>query len=111
MAKIIYQNAAGLSRTVEQDAPVTVMRAAIENGVDGIVGECGGQAMCATCHIYVDDRYLDALQPIGDDEAEMLDCTAADRDEVRSRLGCQILVGEAGGHLDEIVVTVPSTQV
>jgi 2Fe-2S ferredoxin len=109
MAKIIYLNASGTPQTVDQDAPVTVMRAAIENGIDGIVGECGGQAMCATCHVYVDDRYLDRLVPIGDDEAEMLDCTAADRDDVRSRLGCQILVGGAG--LDEIVVTLPSTQV
>jgi 2Fe-2S ferredoxin len=111
MATIIYLNANGETQTVQQDKPVSVMRAAIENGIDGIVGECGGQAMCATCHVYVDDGYLDRLPPISDDEAEMLDCTAADRDDARSRLGCQLLVGSPENDLDEIVVNLPATQV
>ena len=85
----------------------SVMRAAVSHGIDGIVGECGGQAMCATCHIYVRDEYLDKLPEICDDEDEMLDCTASERTD-RSRLSCQI---EVGPDLEEIVVDTPERQV
>jgi 2Fe-2S ferredoxin len=83
------------------------MRAAVTNGVEGIVGECGGQAMCATCHVYVRPEFADALPAIGDDEEEMLDCTTAERTE-HSRLGCQI---RAAAETDGIVVDVPADQV
>ena len=93
---------------VEAPAGTSLMRAAVQHGVRGIVGECGGQAMCATCHVYVREPYLDALPEISEDEDEMLDCTVAPRDDARSRLGCQVVVG---GALDEIQVDVPSSQV
>ncbi|MEV7008848.1 2Fe-2S iron-sulfur cluster-binding protein [Streptosporangium sp. NPDC051022] len=108
MAKIVYRYGDGTRRVVERDTPASVMRAAVEAGVPGIVGECGGQTMCATCHVYVDDGYVDRLPAVGDDEEEMLECTAAPRDAARSRLSCQIVVG-AG--LDEIEVDVPDTQI
>jgi 2Fe-2S ferredoxin len=79
----------------------------VTNGVTGIVGECGGQAMCATCHVYVRDEYLDALPEISDDEDEMLDCTAEERTG-RSRLGCQVKVGP---DLEQVEVDVPGSQV
>jgi len=96
------------SDIVEADTGVTVMRAAIENGVQGIVGECGGQAMCATCHVFVREPYLHKLPPIDDDEDEMLDCTATPRDARRSRLGCQLTLGV---ELEEVEVDVPEFQV
>jgi ferredoxin, 2Fe-2S len=86
----------------------TVMRAAVANGVRGIIGECGGQAMCATCHVYVRTRYLEALPGMSEDEDEMLECAIAPRDPRRSRLGCQLPMG---GDLDEIEVDVPANQV
>ncbi len=92
---------------VEVKAGTSLMRAAVENNVRGIVGECGGQAMCATCHVYVHPEYLDELEPIGEDEEEMLEDTAAPRLD-RSRLGCQVALAEA---LPEIHVDVPPTQV
>jgi 2Fe-2S ferredoxin len=64
--------------------------------------------MCATCHVYVREPYLDALPEMSEDEDEMLDCTVAPRDDRRSRLGCQIVLGE---DLDEIEVDVPASQV
>lgn len=85
----------------------SLMRAAVSNGVNGIIGECGGQAMCATCHVYVRQEYLAALPQIGEDEDEMLDCTASERTE-RSRLGCQI---EVGPDIEEIAVEIPEGQV
>lgn len=106
MPKIIYTAAAGTQHDVDVDTGVSAMRAAILNGVDGIVGECGGQAMCATCHVFVEssDR---PLPNIGDDEDEMLDCTVEDRLE-NSRLGCQL---KAGDDFDELVVRLPESQV
>ncbi|KFF98894.1 ferredoxin [Streptomyces scabiei] len=86
----------------------SVMRAAVQNGVTGIVGECGGQAMCATCHVYVHDAYVDALPEMAEEEDEMLDCAAEPRDGTRSRLGCQVVLGHG---LEEIHVDVPSRQV
>ncbi|MFD8098482.1 2Fe-2S iron-sulfur cluster-binding protein [Nocardia fluminea] len=108
MAKIQFHHFDGSTDILEVPAGTSLMRAAVSNGVDGIVGECGGQAMCATCHVLVHDEYLALLPPISEDEDEMLDCTATERDPNRSRLGCQI---EAGGLLDKIAVDLPESQV
>ncbi|MCK6210542.1 2Fe-2S iron-sulfur cluster binding domain-containing protein [Georgenia sp. EYE_87] len=108
MPKVTYFHDGGGTEVLEVEPGTSVMRAALTNGVAGIVGECGGQAMCATCHVYVREPYLEALPEVGEDEEEMLECTAAERDAARSRLGCQIKVGV---HLDEIEVDVPARQI
>lgn len=108
MSKATFHHDGAEADVVEVGAGVNLMRAAVHNGVPGIVGECGGQAMCATCHVYVREPYLDALPEMSEDEDEMLDCTVAPRDDQRSRLGCQIVLGE---DLDEIEVDVPANQV
>ncbi|MEA9984189.1 MULTISPECIES: 2Fe-2S iron-sulfur cluster-binding protein [Subtercola] len=108
MPSITYVHPNGDEQVIEVVPGTSVMRAAVTNGVDGIVGECGGQAMCATCHVYVRDEFLAALAPMNDDEEEMLEETAAPRDEERSRLGCQL---KMGSRLESIVVDLPSMQV
>ncbi|NUL44629.1 2Fe-2S iron-sulfur cluster binding domain-containing protein [Cellulosimicrobium funkei] len=109
MPTITYHQPDGATQVIELEQPERVMQAALKNSVPGIVGECGGQAMCATCHVYVREEYLDALPEIGDDEEEMLEVTASERDERRSRLGCQI---EAGGSGPEVIeVDIPEDQV
>ncbi|MFT4470550.1 2Fe-2S iron-sulfur cluster-binding protein [Arthrobacter sulfonylureivorans] len=108
MAKISFHHSDGNVDVLDVDPGTSLMRAAVTNGVDGIVGECGGQAMCATCHVYVRPEYLDGLPDIGDDEEEMLECTAGPRDETRSRLGCQLTVGDG---LEQIEVDVPDDQI
>lgn len=106
MSKIIYVNADATEQVVEAEDNQSIMRAAILNGIDGIVGECGGQAMCATCHIYVED--VDGQLPeISEDEEEMLECTA-DAQLPNSRLGCQIAAGQ---HFNEIRVRLPESQI
>ncbi|WP_262106406.1 2Fe-2S iron-sulfur cluster-binding protein [Arthrobacter sp. Marseille-P9274] len=107
MPTITFIQPNGSAQTLQVQEGTTLMRAAVSNGVDGIVGECGGQAMCATCHVYVHPEHTGTLPPVSEDEDEMLDCTVAERDD-RSRLGCQITVG---AHLQMIVVDVPSDQV
>lgn len=106
MPTIIFTQPDGTATEVELAESTNVMRAAVTRGVPGIVGECGGQAMCATCHVYVDPADAAQLPAIADDEEEMLDCTTAPRSEF-SRLGCQISVG-AGQRLH---VSIPSDQV
>jgi 2Fe-2S ferredoxin len=111
MPKVIFHRDGGATEVVDVDAGSNVMLAAVQNGVAGIVGECGGQAMCATCHVYVREPYLDALPAMSEDETEMLECTAAPRDERRSRLGCQLTLGASvGGDLEEVEVDVPASQ-
>ncbi|UNK45588.1 2Fe-2S iron-sulfur cluster-binding protein [Arthrobacter sulfonylureivorans] len=107
MAKVSFHHGDGAVDIVDVDSGTSVMRAAVTNGVAGIVGECGGQAMCATCHVYVREEYLDGLPQIGEDEEEMLDCTASPRDDSRSRLGCQL---KAGDDFTEIEVDLPAEQ-
>lgn len=108
MPKITYHHGDGSQDVLDVPDGSTVMRSAVTGGVRGIVGECGGQAMCATCHVYVRIPYLGALPEISEDEEEMLDCAAAERDGTRSRLGCQLTIG---GDLTEIEVDVPEAQV
>jgi 2Fe-2S ferredoxin len=63
--------------------------------------ECGGAAACATCHVYVDEPWLDRLAAPSDDEDDLL-YTAPDR-RSNSRLSCQILMSEA---LDGLTLTI-----
>lgn len=91
------------------EAPVgtTVMYAAIAAGVEGIVGECGGAAMCATCHVYVVEEHAAKLPEIGEIEDAMLDSTACER-RAESRLSCQLRVSD---ELDGLVLRLPDRQV
>lgn len=107
MPTITYVQPSGQSDTVTVEDNTSLMRAAVANNVNGIVGECGGQAMCATCHVYVRPEFADALPEISEDEEEMLDCTTAERTDA-SRLGCQVRVST---ELDGIVVDIPEGQV
>ena len=84
----------------------SVMQAAVAAGVRGIVGECGGSAMCATCHVYIDPAWLGRLKPALSNELEMLECTSSER-RPESRLSCQVKV-HAG--LEGLVVRLPATQ-
>lgn len=107
MPQVTYVAPTGEAIVVEAAAGDSVMQAAIANGVEGIVAECGGSASCATCHVYVDGAFLPLLPEIGEIEGEMLDFAASARLD-NSRLGCQIVVTDA---LDGLIVTLPETQV
>jgi ferredoxin, 2Fe-2S len=94
--------------TRELSAPVgtSAMQAALGAGLAGIVAECGGSAMCATCHVYVDAAWVDRLAPPLANELEMLECTASERLPT-SRLSCQIRMTAA---LDGLVLRLPASQ-
>ena len=107
MPTITYVQTDGTKKDIEVPAGKRIMQAAVGAGIDGIVAECGGQAMCATCHVYVDSSWLDKLPPVSDDEDEMLEDTTSVR-TAESRLSCQIPVTD---DLDGIIVRLPETQI
>lgn len=106
MPKVTYRQPDGAENVVDVPAGWSLMEAAIQNDIDGIVAECGGGCACATCHVYVDDAFVDRLPPIGDMEGDMLECTAAER-RAGSRLSCQIKMSD---ELEGLVVTIPDRQ-
>ena len=105
MPTIIFIERDGEKKSVEVEPGYTVMEAAINNGVDGIVAECGGACACATCHSYIDESWLEKLPPMDDMEDSMLD--AAYEREDNSRLTCQIEVTE---ELDGLIVRVADNE-
>ncbi|MES2839514.1 MAG: 2Fe-2S iron-sulfur cluster-binding protein [Pseudomonadota bacterium] len=106
MVDVTLIDTSGLSRTLQVPEGQSLMQAAVSAGVRGIVGECGGSAMCATCHVYVDEAFADRLPAPLETELEMLECTASER-LPNSRLSCQIKLSAALGGL---VVRLPERQ-
>lgn len=107
MPTITFIHPDGKSDRVETSDGESAMQAATRHGLDGILGECGGNAMCATCHVHVDQIWLARVPDMGDDEDALLDGTATER-LPNSRLSCQIRVTSA---LDGIVLRLPERQV
>ncbi len=105
MPKITYIEHNGRSHTVEVPIELTVMEGALQNNIPGIDADCGGACACATCHVYVDEKWSDKLQKKGDAEQDMLDM--AFEPKKNSRLACQIT---ATNELDGLVVKMPSKQ-
>jgi len=91
MPSITYISHDGTTQTVSAADGTTVMQTAVNNGIPGIIAECGGAAMCATCHVYVDDTWAARIPPISDNEDAMLESAAAER-RPTSRLSCQIVL-------------------
>ena len=106
MPNVTYISHTGETTTIDVPVGTTVMENAVKNGIEGIVGECGGAMLCATCHVYVDPAFLDKLDPIGDEQEEMLGATAAER-KSNSRLSCQIRMKP---QLEGLIVRMPDRQ-
>jgi 2Fe-2S ferredoxin len=106
MPTITYISYTGVTTKIDVPIGDSVMEGAIQNGIDGIVAECGGSCLCATCHVYVDQQFLPLLGSIDDAQEAMLEATAAER-LPNSRLSCQIKVR---AELDGLIVRMPETQ-
>ncbi len=96
----------GTERVVVAGAGQSILDAALDNGVPGIVGECGGNCSCATCHVYVEESFLASLSEVDEVEDEMLEGVATPR-EPGSRLCCQLRLR---ADLSGIVVRIPKGQ-
>lgn len=106
MPRVTYTDPNGSAQTIDGDAGVSVMDVALKNGVRGIVAECGGALNCASCHVYVDEAWLDRTGLASEEEDEMLEGALAER-LPNSRLSCQIILGP---DLDGLQVTVAPQQ-
>ena len=107
MAKITYIEFNGKTHVVDVASGMTVMEGARDNNIPGIEADCGGACACSTCHVYVDESWVEKLPPRDDMEQDMLDF-AWKPDAARSRLTCQLKVSDA---LDGLVVNMPEKQI
>ena len=105
MPTIIYKDHEGNERPIEAKNGETVMETAIKNSVPGIDADCGGACACATCHVYVDEAFMEKVGQPEDMEQSMLDF--AENVQANSRLSCQITVSD---DLDGLKVTTPESQ-
>ena len=105
MAKITYIEHTNKEHIVEVSNNMSVMEGAVQNNIPGIDADCGGSMACATCHVYVDEKWLNKLEQKDECEEDMLDM--AYQPNKFSRLSCQLLVSD---ELDGLIVRMPSKQ-
>jgi ferredoxin, 2Fe-2S len=107
MPQVTYVEHSGAEHAVDVPVGENLMRGALDNGVEGIVGECGGGLACATCHCYLDEAWAARVGgPASSDERDMLE-SAATPVEATSRLSCQIVMVP---ELDGLIVRLPERQ-
>ena len=105
MPKITFKDYQGNSKTIEVENGLSVMEGAIQKDIPGIDADCGGSMACATCHVYVGDKWFDKIPKAEDAEIDMIDM--AFEPKKNSRLSCQIIVSD---ELDGLEVTTPEKQ-
>jgi len=105
MAKITYIEHTNKKHIVEVPNNMSVMEGAVQNNIPGIDADCGGSMACATCQVYVDEKWFDKLEKKDEGEEDMLDM--AYQPSKFSRLSCQLLVSNK---LDGLIVKMPSKQ-
>lgn len=101
--KFIEHN--GAQHCVDEEVGRSVMQAAVDNCVPGVVADCGGSCSCGTCHCFVGDDWIGLIPEAQEDERSLieglLEVTA------NSRLSCRITITP---ELDGMVVRLPQSQ-
>ena len=105
MTKINFIDHLGEKRTVDIENGLTVMEGAVQNNIPGIDADCGGSMACATCHVYVNNEWLNKISEAEEAEQYMIDM--AFEPKKNSRLSCQLIVSE---ELDGLIVSTPKKQ-
>ena len=105
MAKITYIEHTNKKHIVEVSNNMSVMEGAVQNNIPGIDADCGGSMACATCHVYVDEKWFNKLKKKDEGEEDMLDM--AYQPNKFSRLSCQLIVSN---ELDGLILRMPSKQ-
>ena len=105
MPKVTYIEHNGKQHQVEVENGLSIMEGAIQNEITGIDADCGGSMACATCHVYVEENWLDKLPKAEEAEVDMIDM--AFEPKKNSRLSCQLIVSD---ELNGLTVTTPEKQ-
>jgi 2Fe-2S ferredoxin len=101
MARLTITGRDGSEKSVEGRNGWSVMETIRDSGFDELLALCGGCCSCATCHVHVDEEWVDRLPKLSADEDDLLDSSSHRR--ANSRLSCQI---ELGPELDGLRVTI-----
>jgi ferredoxin, 2Fe-2S len=105
MPRIAFIEPTGVRREIDAPVGITLMEAARQRGIAGIVARCGGACACATCHVYVSPAWMTKLEPREEMEEGMLESAWEPRPN--SRLSCQIQIK---AEFEGLEVTVPAQQ-
>ena len=105
MSKITYKDFQGNTKTIQVENGLSVMEGAIQNEIPGIDADCGGSMACATCNVYVNDKWFNKIPKAEEAEVDMIDM--AFEPKKNSRLSCQIIVSD---ELEGLEVTTPEKQ-
>ncbi|MCP5176154.1 MAG: 2Fe-2S iron-sulfur cluster binding domain-containing protein [Moraxellaceae bacterium] len=105
MATITFINYEGKQHQVELESGKSLMQLAMDNGVQGIDADCGGECACGTCHVMVGNKWLALVSGASSEELQMLEMTPERQDN--SRLACQIKLTNA---MDGMEVHLPEFQ-
>jgi 2Fe-2S ferredoxin len=101
MTKITYISPTNQGYVVKAEIGQTLMQIAVNNNIEGIDADCGGQCACATCHIIIPKEYRDHTGQADEDESALLDFL--DNRKAGSRLSCQVVMStELGGMIIKI---------
>jgi 2Fe-2S ferredoxin len=105
LTRIRFVQASGAEAEIDAADGTSVMRAAMDGGVPGVLAECGGSMTCATCHVYLDDDGIARAGSASEEEEAMLEMAV--EPGPNSRLSCQIIVSS---ELEGLAVHVPERQ-
>jgi 2Fe-2S ferredoxin len=105
MALVFYIAHDGSQFEADVPAGSSVMDGAVNNGIDGILAECGGAMSCATCHVYIDDAWVSKVSAPTEMEQEMLEVVSNPKET--SRLSCQVTVTN---EMEGLKVHLPESQ-
>ncbi len=92
MGNLTFIEFDGTEHTVDLEEGKSLLQIAVDNGVPGVDGDCGGEGACGTCHVIVDENWMDKTGDISSEEEQMLDMTP--EREATSRLCCQVKASE-----------------
>jgi 2Fe-2S ferredoxin len=105
MPSVIFIEFDGTHHTVEVAVGQSLMQAALDNSIPGILGDCGGSCACATCHAYLDPIWGQHVPVPTENEQGLLEVVMDPREE--SRLTCQVVMT---AELEGLIVRLPHSQ-
>ncbi|ALC44987.1 Fdxh [Drosophila busckii] len=92
IVNITYVDKDGKRFKVQGKVGDNVLYLAHRHGIE-MEGACEASLACTTCHVYVQNRYLDKLNEADEKEDDLLDMAPFLREN--SRLGCQIMLDKS----------------